>query len=129
MLSWLAGCLTASGSFLSRPVIKMDGKVVIFGEQEDSLLLTRQNTAALFFQPLRSRDAEALRFNREGIVLRGGDFMGGAVVGLEEGRVTVDRSDVPFPTGVVRRSHSGSRRSLATGQGQPACRRIDCERV
>ena len=90
---WLiggSGVLTANGSFLSRPVIKMDGKVVIFGEQEDSLLLTRQNTAALFFQPLRSRDAEALRFNREGIVLRGGDFMSGAVVGLEEGRVTVD---------------------------------------
>ena len=90
---WLiggSGVLTANGSFLSRPVVKMDVKVVIFGEQEDSLLLTRQNTAALFFQPLRSRDAEALRFNREGIVLRGGDFMGGAVVGLEEGRVTVD---------------------------------------
>ena len=90
---WLiggSGVLTANGSFLSRPVIKMDGKVVIFGEQEDSLLLTRQNTAALFFQPLRSRDAEALRFNREGIVLRGGDFMSGVVVGLEEGRVTVD---------------------------------------
>ena len=90
---WLiggSGVLTANGSFLSRPVIKMDGKVVTFAEQEDSLLLTRQHTAALFFQPLRSRDAEALRFNREGIFLRGGDFMGGAVVGLEEGRVTMD---------------------------------------
>ena len=77
---WLiggSGVLTANGSFLSRPVIKMDGKVVTFAEQEDSLLLTRQHTAALFFQPLRSRDAEALRFNREGIFLRGGDFMGG----------------------------------------------------
>ena len=90
---WLiggSGVLTANGSFLSRPVIKMDGKVVTFAEQEDSLLLTRQHTAALFFQPLRSRDAEALRFNREGIFLRGGDFMGGAVLGLEDGRVTVD---------------------------------------
>ena len=84
------GVLTANGSFLSRSVLKMDGKVVTFAEQEESLLLTRQNTAALFFQPLRSRDAEALRFDREGVFLRDGDFMEGSVVGLAEGRVTVE---------------------------------------
>ena len=90
---WLiggTGVLTTNGSFLARSVLKMDGKVVTFAEQEESLLLTRQNTAALFFQPLRSRDAEALRFDREGVFLRDGDFMEGSVVGLAGRQVTVE---------------------------------------
>ena len=90
---WLiggTGVLTANGSFLAWPAVKMDEKVVTFADQGGSLLLTRQNTAALFFQALRSRDAEALRFDREGVFLRGGDFMEGVVSGLEEGRVTVE---------------------------------------
>ncbi len=90
---WLiggAGVLTANGSFLARPAVKMDEKVAILADQGGSLLLTRQNTAAFFFQTLRSRDAEALRFDREGVFLRGGDFMEGAVSRLEEGRVTVE---------------------------------------
>jgi len=90
---WLisgTGVLTANGSFLAWPVVKMDKKVVTFADQGGSLLLTRQNTAALFFQTLRSRDAEALRFDREGVFLRGGDFMEGVVSGLEEGQVTVE---------------------------------------
>ena len=64
---WLiggTGVLTANGSFLAWPAVKMDKKVVTFADQGGSLLLTRQNTAALFFQALRSRDAEALRFDR-----------------------------------------------------------------
>ena len=69
------GVLTTNGSFLSRAAVKMDGRVVTFAQQDETLLLTRQNTTALFFQPLRSRDAEALRFDRQGVFLRDGDFM------------------------------------------------------
>ena len=84
------GVLTTNGSFLARAAVKMDGRVVTFAQQDETLLLTRQNTTALFFQPLRSRDAEALRFDRQGVFLRDGDFMEGRVVGLAEGRVTVE---------------------------------------
>ncbi|MBI22829.1 MAG: hypothetical protein CMN05_04460 [Roseibacillus sp.] len=84
------GVLTTNGSFLARAAVKMDGKVVTFAQQDETLLLTRQNTTALFFQPLRSRDAEVLRFDRQGVFLRDGDFMEGRVVGLAEGRVTVE---------------------------------------
>lgn len=90
---WLiggTGVLVTNGSFLAGPVAKVDERVVTFDDQPKSLLLTRQNTAALFFQSLRSWDAEALRFGREGVFLRGGDFMGGGLVGLEEGRVIID---------------------------------------
>ena len=84
------GVLTTNGSFLARAAVKMDGRVVTFAQQDETLLLTRQNTTALFFQPLRSRDAAALRFDRQGVFLRDGDFMEGRVVGLAEGRVTVE---------------------------------------
>ena len=84
------GVLTSNGSFLAESVIRMDGRVVSVTGQRDDLLLTVQNTSALFFQSLRSRDAEALRFDRQGVLLKDGDFMEGTVMSVGDGRVTVD---------------------------------------
>ena len=135
------GVLTSNGSFLAESVSRMDGRVVTVAGQGEDLLLTVQNTSALFFQALRSRDAEALRFDRQGVFLKDGDFMEGQVISVEDGRVTVDslllgrktfpvgteavavvlRSPVSAPDAWTLKLTDGSRlrcKELRTGQGE-----------
>lgn len=91
--SWMisgTGVFTSNGSFLARSVVALDEKVVTFEEQTEELLLTTQNTSAVFFQRLRSKDADALRFDREGVFLRSGDFMAGRLHSVADGKVTID---------------------------------------
>ncbi|MFP6878180.1 MAG: hypothetical protein VCA37_15220 [Roseibacillus sp.] len=84
-----AGVLTVNGSFIARPWKSVDDKKVTFESETDQLLLTTQNTAAIFFQPLTSKEAGFLDFARLGVLLRNGDFMEGTFRSCGNGSVTI----------------------------------------
>jgi len=85
-----AGVLTVNGSFLVRPVRSIDGTKVTFETESEELLLTTQNTAAVFFHPPTGLDLKHLRFDRPGVLLRSRDFMEGTFHSVEKGVVTIE---------------------------------------
>lgn len=85
-----AGVLTVNGSFLAWPVRSIDGTKVTFETESEELLLTTQNTAAVFFHPPTGLDMKHLRFDRPGVLLRSRDFMEGTLHAVENGVVTIE---------------------------------------
>ncbi len=66
----IPGALSLRGTYIARPVIKLDETKLTFEGGAQGIFLSTINTAAVFFAPLSLGQAEELRNRKPGIMLR-----------------------------------------------------------
>ena len=86
----IPGVLSLRGTYIARPIIKLDETKLTFEGEAQGIFLSTINTAAVFFAPLSLGQAEELRNRKPGIMLRSGDFVEGKPIGVHEGKIEIE---------------------------------------
>ena len=82
--------LSWNGTLITGRVTPVDDTKVSFRESTAGFVLSTANTAAVFFTPMAYHQLEALRSRGPGVLLKGGDFFEGRLLGLRDGRVEIE---------------------------------------
>ena len=84
------GALSWNGTLIAGRVTAIDDTKVSLENQSPQLFLSTDNTAAVFFTAMSYHQLDALRSRNAGVLLKGGDFFEGRLLGLKDGRVELE---------------------------------------
>ena len=84
------GALSWNGTLVAGRVTAIDDTKVSLENQPPQLFLSTGNTAAVFFTAMSYHQLDALRSRNAGVLLKGGDFFEGRLLGLKDGRVELE---------------------------------------
>ena len=84
------GALSWNGTLIAGRVTAIDDTKVSLENQPPQLFLSTGNTSAVFFTAMSYHQLDALRSRNAGLLLKGGDFFEGHLLGLKDGRVELE---------------------------------------
>ena len=82
--------MSLNGTLIAGRVTAIDDTKVSLENQPPQFFLSIGNTAAVFFTAMSYRQLDALRSRNTGVLLKGGDFFEGRLLGLKDGRVVLE---------------------------------------
>ena len=82
--------LSWNGTLIAGRVTAIDDTKVSLENQPAQLFLSTGNLAAVFFTAISYHQLEALRSRNAGVLLKGGDFFEGRLLGMKDGRVELE---------------------------------------
>jgi len=84
------GALSWNGTLIAGRVTAIDDTKVSLENQPPQLFLSTGNASAVFFTAMSYHQLDALRSRNAGLLLKGGDFFEGRLLGLKDGRVELE---------------------------------------
>ena len=84
------GALSWNGTLVAGRVTAIDDTKVSLENQPPQLFLSTGNTSAVFFTAMSYHQLDTLRSRNAGVLLKGGDFFEGRLLGLNDGRVELE---------------------------------------
>ena len=82
--------MSLNGTLIAGRVTAIDDTKVSIENQPPQFFLSIGNTAAVFFTAMDYRQIDVLRSRNTGVLLKGGDFFEGRLLGLKDGRVELE---------------------------------------